>query len=101
MRFNQLFIYFRPNYTDHVNVYVKAKSEIDQLIIRITSRDGYSKNMQIYCFFQTICNFDFILYRSQMPETKVLVYHVVNLTNIAQGEVTIISKELGKNFVSF
>ena len=84
-----------------MKIYVKAESKNGEFIGIISSRHGIVESHQIYCYYRTDCNFNITLKRDMMPDAKVSVYRVENGKRIDRGEVTIISKEIGRNTVSF
>ncbi|XP_070504901.1 CD109 antigen-like [Chironomus tepperi] len=86
-----------PQYGANVTVFVRAASEIDNLIAIVTSRHGNTESYQISCNFGLSCNFNFAMKKEMMPESKVTVYQIQNKYNMIQGETTIKTENFGIN----
>ncbi|CAG9810263.1 unnamed protein product [Chironomus riparius] len=86
-----------PNYGDVVTVHVLTDADVNQLIGIVMSRHGNIESHQVYCLYRLHCSFDITITKDMMPQAKVVVYYVNNMTSISQGEVTITTYELGRN----
>jgi len=72
---------------------------MDILIVLVMSRFGNIESHSVKCDYQILCNFDIKITKDMMPESKVVVYSVVDEKTMLHGETVIKTQELGANTV--
>lgn len=65
------------------------------------TRYGPIKSGKIDCKNQTTCIFNVTINEKLMPQSTLIVYHLMDYVNIFLGKTEVETEDLGANYVSF
>ncbi|XP_070504797.1 thioester-containing protein 1 allele R1-like [Chironomus tepperi] len=88
-----------PKLGENVTIYVKADTELDQIIGTAMTRDGNYGTYLHHCKYHVGCKFDITIDDPLLLHSTIVVYFVQNRLNIYRGETIIDADEVSRNSI--